>query len=110
MVRDNSNLKVNDIVFVLTGKEKGKTGRLIRIIKSNNRGVVEKLHLSKKHQKPTQNNRQGGIVEREGSVHLSNLLIYCTQCVKGVRMRHRNENDKKVRVCSKCGQVFDKAA
>ena len=74
IVRANQSIKKGDLVKVITGKEKGKSGKVLRILSSTQRVVVEHLHMLKKHQKPTANSRQGGIVEQEGSVHLSNVV------------------------------------
>ena len=92
------------MVMVTTGKEKGKTGKVLSILVDRHRAFVEKLNRVKKHQRPTQKMKQGGILEKEASLHLSNLMIYCTSCKKGVRTGVKVEGDgKKIRVCKKCG-------
>ncbi len=102
-------LKKDDIVQVLAGKEKGKKGKVLSIDKIRGRVTVEKLNMFKKHLKPTRDNQQGGIVEREGSLHLSNVLLVCDKCGKGVRIKKKRlEDGKRVRVCRTCQEVMDK--
>lgn len=98
-------IRKNDMVVVTTGKFKGKTGKVLAVLSERGRALVEKLNLVKRHQKPTQKLPQGGIVEKEASFHLSNLMIYCAKCKKGVRTGVKIAKDKtKNRVCKKCGE------
>jgi len=100
-------LKKGDTVYVIAGKEKGKTGKVLRVIPEKNRVVVEKLNFVKKHQRPDAKGK-GGIIEKEGSIHLSNVLLYCNKCETGVRIKYRFlEDGKKVRVCSKCQEMLE---
>lgn len=99
-------IRKNDQVIVLTGKEKGKIGKVVRVDPEGGRAVVEKLNMVKRHQRPTQKLRQGGIIEKEASIHLSNLMIYCTRCTKGARVRTKEEKGKKVRVCVRCEEAL----
>ncbi|MDO8643523.1 MAG: 50S ribosomal protein L24 [bacterium] len=95
----------NDTVMVISGKEKGKTGKVLAVFPSNNRATVEKLNIVKRHQKPNQKLKQGGIVEKEASVHISNLMVYCSKCRKPVRIGAKVDKDgKKTRNCKKCGE------
>lgn len=110
MFRAKTYLKKNDNVIVIAGKEKGKSGRLMKILPKTSRGLVEKLNTVKRHQKPTQGNRQGGIVEKESGIHLSNLMLLCPKCVKPVRIRKKEVNGKNVRICGKCGEALGSAA
>ena len=103
-------LKKNDVVMVVAGKEKGKSGRLLRLLPKNSRAIVEKVNMVKKHQKPTANNHQGGIVEKEASIHISNIMLYCSKCSKPVRIANKQGAKGKVRVCKKCGSEIGKAA
>jgi large subunit ribosomal protein L24 len=96
-------IRKNDMVVLIAGKDKGKTGKVLEILHDKNRARVEKLNMVKRHQKPTQKLRQGGIVEKEASIHISNLMIHCSKCGKGVRTGMKMIKDKKVRVCKKCG-------
>lgn len=102
-------LKKNDEVQVIAGKEKGKTGKVLRLLQEKNRVLVEKLNLVKKHTKRSQANPQGGIIEKEAGIHISNLMFYCQKCAKGVRVGVKILKDnKKVRVCRQCEEVLDK--
>ncbi|MDO8519011.1 MAG: 50S ribosomal protein L24 [Deltaproteobacteria bacterium] len=103
-------LRKDDPVVVTTGKERGKTGKILKILTEKNRALVEKLNLVKKHAKPTKANPQGGIIQKEASIHLSNLMYRCGKCGKGVRTGIKILGDgKKVRMCRKCNEVLDKA-
>ncbi|MCF8054381.1 MAG: 50S ribosomal protein L24 [Deltaproteobacteria bacterium] len=98
-------IKKGDTVQVVAGKEKGKTGKVLKIMEKNNRLVVEKANMIKRHQKPTAK-IQGGIVEKEGSLEATNVMPYCTKCKKGVRVTFNGDlvDGKKVRRCAKCGE------
>lgn len=103
-----SHVKKKDLVQVISGKEKGKTGKVLRVINKKNRVVVEKLNMVKRHTKPT-GKAPGGIVEKEASIAASNVLLYCEKCAKGVRTKRTLlETGKKVRVCRKCSAQLDK--
>jgi large subunit ribosomal protein L24 len=104
------HVRRGDTVVVKTGKDKGKRGRILRLLTSKNRVVVERINMIKRHTKPTQANPRGGIVEKEGSLATSNVLLWCGKCSKGVRTRiEQIEGQKKRRVCSKCGAPFETA-
>ena len=79
-------IKKGDQVVVVSGKEKGKTGRILRMFPKKQRAIVERVNFVKKHTKPSQKNQKGGIIEREASLHVSNLLLYCIRCEKGARI------------------------
>jgi large subunit ribosomal protein L24 len=100
-----SRIKKGDTVQVIAGKEKGKTGKVLRIFGEKNRLVVEKVNMLKKHQRPT-TKVKGGIIEKEGSLQMSNVLLYCNKCEKGARFAYEIA-EKKVRRCSKCGEIID---
>lgn len=97
-------LRKNDQVQVMAGKEKGKRGRILQIVSDSPRVLVEKLNRVKVHQKPSASNRQGGIVEKESGIHLSNLLLICPKCEKPVRVGFKVTPKEKLRVCKKCGE------
>jgi large subunit ribosomal protein L24 len=98
-------IRKNDTVQVITGKFKGKTGRVSVVLASEGLAWVEKLNMVKRHQRPTQKLPQGGVVEKEAPFRLSNLMIFCAKCGKGVRTGAKVSNDgKKKRVCRKCGE------
>jgi large subunit ribosomal protein L24 len=102
------HVKKNDLVMVTTGKDKGKTGKILRIIKKKNRLVVEKINIIKKHVKASQKTK-GGIMERESPIHVSNVMIYCEKCSKPVRVGKKIlEDGEKVRFCKICEEVIDK--
>ena len=103
------HVKKGDSVVVISGKSKGKRGRVLRVDKDAGRVVIEGVNMIKKHQKPTQKVMQGGIIEKEGPVSAAAVMIWCPKCTKPVRTGHKVlENGKKVRVCSRCGEVLDK--
>lgn len=98
-------IRKNDTVQVITGKYKGKTGKVSAVLASDGLVWVEKLNVVKRHQRPTQKLPQGGIVEKEAPFRASNLLIYCGKCGKGVRVGVKIVNDgQKKRSCKKCGE------
>lgn len=100
-------LKKGDLVKVIAGKEKGRTGKILKTIKDKERVVVEKLNLLKKHKRPDAKSK-GGIIEKEGSIHASNVLIICSKCDTGVRLGYKVlEDGKKVRVCKKCNEILE---
>lgn len=109
MKHQKRNLKKNDLVMVIAGKEKGKSGRILRVFTKKDRAIVEKINFIKRHQRPSGQQRQGGIIEREGPLHLSNLMLICASCNKPVRIgRKVLEDGKKARYCKKCGEMTDK--
>ncbi len=101
------DIRKNDTVIVTTGREKGKTGKVVSVLLDRGRVVVEKINRVKRHQKPTAKMRQGGIVEKEASLAVSNLMLYCTKCSKGSRVGHKLDKDgTRLRFCRRCGEVF----
>lgn len=103
------SIRKDDTVMVIAGKEKGKTGKILKILIDRDRALVEKVNLVKRHAKPSRTNQQGGILEKEASIHLSNLMFYCPKCAKPVRLGAKFLKDgNKVRICRKCGEVLDK--
>ena len=100
-------IRINDTVAVVTGKEKGKRGRVLMVLPGKERVIVEKVNFIKRHTKPSQKQRQGGIIEREGPIHLSNVQLYCKKCAKPVRLRHLAGADgEKSRACARCGDLL----
>ena len=100
------NVKKGDEVIVIAGKDKGKTGKVIHAIPSQDKVVVEGVAIVKRHTKPTQKMPQGGIIEKEAAIHVSNVMPFCSTCKKGVRVAHTIENGTKTRVCRKCGKAL----
>ena len=101
-------VKKDDKVKVLAGKDKGKIGKVIKIVGKKDRVLVENVNKVKRHVKPNMKNRQGGIVEMEAHIAISNVQLVCGSCLQSARVRHKIlENGKKVRSCAKCGEVMD---
>ena len=108
-VSKKSSLKKDDIVQVIAGKEKGKKGKVLAFFPETEKLTVEKLNMLKRHMKGDGKSRQSGIVDKEGAIHLSNVLVVCDKCGKGVRIKRKKlEDGKRVRVCRKCGEVIDR--
>ena len=102
------DLRRNDTVKVITGRDKGKEGRVLRVFPNDNRILVEHVMLVKKHVRPNpQRNVKGGIAEQESRIALSNVQLVCPTCGP-VRIGHEVRGDRKVRVCKKCGTTLDK--
>jgi large subunit ribosomal protein L24 len=109
MARLQTPIRKNDNVVVTTGRDSGKRGRVLRVLPLKNRVVVEGVNIIKRHTKPNpQKNIKGGIVEREGALHASNVQLVCPECSKATRIGHRIDGDRKVRICRKCEGVVDK--
>ncbi len=101
-------IKKNDTVKVMTGVGKGKSGRVIGIDSGSNRILVEGVRMIKKHMKPSNKYKQGGIIEKESPIHRSNLMLVCPKCNKPTRIGHSIlGNGKKVRRCKKCEEVTE---
>lgn len=96
-------IRKGDMVQIIAGREKGKTGKVLRVLRGKNRIVIEKLNMVKRHTKPSQANPQGGILEKEAPLHYSNTLLLCPKCNKGVRVGVKAKGESKARVCKKCG-------
>lgn len=102
------HVKKGDLVKVLAGRDKGKQGRIILSIPKENRVMVEKVNLVKRHQRPTQEIPEGGIITKEAPIHVSNVMIICKSCKKPTRIAHKFlDNGKKVRTCKHCGAALD---
>ncbi len=99
------NIKTGDTVTVIAGKELGKSGKVLHTIRAKQRVAVEGINIIKKHTRPNQQNQQGGILEIEGTIHVSNLMLLCSKCDKGVRTGTKILDDgSKVRICRSCGE------
>ena len=108
MLRDKSHIKKDDKVKVITGKDKGKIGKVLRVERKKERILVENINIVKRHTRPTAKNRQGGIVESEATVPWSNVMLMCGKCLSPVRIQMRRLDDgKKVRSCRKCNEIID---
>ena len=100
-------VKKNDTVLVLTGKDNGKTGKVLRALPGDNRVVVDGVNVQKKHKKARSAQETSGIVEQAGPIDASNVLVICPVCGKATRVAHAVVDGKKVRVCKKCGKPLD---
>lgn len=99
-------IKKDDNIEVLAGKDKGKRGTVVRVIRKTDRVVVSGVNIVKKAVKPRSEQEQGGIVEVESPIHISNVGIVCKKCGKPVRIGYKLDGDKRLRVCRKCGEVL----
>ncbi len=103
-----TRIRTDDKVQVIAGKDKGKIGKVLKVVKKKNRAVVENVNIAKVHEKPTQANQQGGITEKPMPIDYSNLMIMCNKCIKPTRVGIRVlDSGKKVRFCKKCDEQID---
>jgi large subunit ribosomal protein L24 len=103
------HVRRGDTVGVIAGKERGKRGKVLRVLRDSDRVVIEHVNMIKRHQRPTPKLRQGGIIEREGPLAVSNVLLVCGRCNRPVRVGIKVLNDgRKVRACKRCGESVDK--
>ena len=102
-------IKKNDEVYILRGKDRGKTGRVLIVDPGKNRSVVEGVQMIKRHTRPNpQRNIKGGIVEKEASIHISNVALVCKNCKKHTRIGKSVLSDgRRVRSCKKCGNTIE---
>ena len=108
MQKKHPVIKKNDKVVVLSGKEKGKIGAVLKVDSKKGRVVVEKINIVKRHTRPGGKHAQGGILEKESPIHISNLMLVCNKCAESSRIGKRIlEDGSKVRVCKKCGELLD---
>lgn len=99
-----AHVRKGDLVVVLAGSHKGKRGKILRVV--GNRVVVEKVAMIKRHSKASQKNPNGGIIEKEGSIHISNVALYDEKTSRGTRTKQVLDGDQKVRVGVKSGTKF----
>lgn len=108
MRQGRTYLKKNDQVEVIAGKDKGRVGKVLRVLRDKDRAVVERINLIKRHTKPQEMNQQGQIVEKEASIHVSNLQLICPECTKTGRIGKKTLDDgTKVRYCKNCGESIE---
>lgn len=106
--RVKSHIKKDDKVKVITGKDRGKIGKVLKVSRKSNRVLVENINVVKHHSKPNAKNKQGGIIESEALIQLSNVMLMCSKCVSPVRIKMQQlEDGKQVRVCRKCSEIID---
>lgn len=101
------HIKKDDMVLVVSGKDKGKLGKILKVFPKKGKVIVEGINLMTKHIKPNQMNSQGGVVERPAPLYTSKVMLYCESCSKSTRIAKKIlEDGKKVRVCKHCGEVI----
>ena len=101
-------IRKGDTVLIISGKEKGKTGRVDRLITDKNRMVVEGINMVTRHMKPRPDMRQAGRIQKESSIHMSNAMLVCNKCAKPTRIKTTSLDDgRKVRVCLQCRETID---
>lgn len=100
-------IKKNDIVVCRAGKDKGKKGKVLSVFGEQNRAIVEGVNFIKRHTRKTREEQQGGIIQKEASIHLSNLMLFCNKCSKACRVGFTLLKDgKKARICKRCHEVI----
>jgi large subunit ribosomal protein L24 len=101
-------IRKDDKVKVIAGKDKGKIGKVLRVLRKKDRILVEKVNIIKRHTRPSAKNRQGGIVESEAPIPWSNVMLMCNKCMSATRVTHKMlEDGNKVRTCAKCGETIE---
>ncbi|MBW1636366.1 MAG: 50S ribosomal protein L24 [Deltaproteobacteria bacterium] len=108
MRQGRTYLKKNDQVEVIAGKDKGRVGKILRVLTDKDKVVVERINMIKRHTKPTEMNQQGQIVDKEAPIHVSNIQLICPECTKTGRIGKRIlEDGTKIRFCKSCGEAID---
>ncbi len=103
-----AKIKKGDQVIVISGDEKGKVGKVIKVFPKENRAIVEKVNLVKKHERFRGPTQPSGIIEKEAPIHLSNLALICPNCGERTKVGFRFEGERKIRYCKKCNQSVEK--
>lgn|SRR5574341_989905 len=105
-------IRKDDTVMVITGDDKGKSGRVLKVFTDNKKVLVEGINFIKRHTRPTGKNPKGGILEKEAPLSISNVLVYCNKCGSATKIGHKVTNHPetgkvaKVRICRRCGEVI----
>ncbi len=101
-------LRKGDQVKVISGNERGKEGEILLVLTDKDRVLVRGVNFLKRHQRPSARQREGGIIEREGPIHISNVMVICPECDRPARVGfQRNEDGEKMRLCRKCKEMFE---
>ena len=101
-------LKVNDQVEVITGKDKGRVGKIIKVYKKSDKALVERINMIKRHTKARAEGQEGQIVDKEAPIHVSNLMLVCPKCTNTARVARKTLDDgTKVRICKKCSESVE---
>jgi large subunit ribosomal protein L24 len=101
------HIKKNDLVEVNTGEEKGRRGRLLEVIARKQQAIVEGINLVKKHQRARSQTKPSGIVTVPAPIHIANLVLICSKCGKKTKVRKEKIEDRKARICKKCGEIIE---
>lgn len=108
MTQGRTYLKKDDQVEVITGKDKGRVGKVLRVLVDKDKAIVERVNMIKRHTKPTEMNQQGQIVNKEAPIHVSNLQLICPECTKTGRIGKKIlEDGTKARYCKSCGESIE---
>ena len=100
-------IRKNDMVLVISGNQKGKKGKALKVFPKTEKIIVEGVRLIKRHSKPTQKNPKGGIIEKEASINVSNVMVICSKCNTATRVGIKTlEDGRKARVCKSCGEMI----
>ena len=99
----NMSIRKDDTVIVLSGKDKGKKGKVLTVMPKDGKVIVEKVNVISRHQKPRKQGEEGGIIKREAPIYACKVQKVCPKCGKPTRVGQKVEGDKKVRICKKCG-------
>ena len=103
------NFKKGDQVIVISGDDQGKKGKIVSIFPKKMQVIIEGINFVKRHSKPTQKVPQGGIIKKEGAIHISNIKLICNKCNKPTKIKRDNTKEgKRVRMCKECGEIIDK--
>jgi large subunit ribosomal protein L24 len=103
------SIKRDDKVKVVAGKEKGKIGKVLKVLHGDESVIVESVNFVKRHTRPGGKVPRGGIIEKEAPIHWSNLMLMCNKCISPIRVKmQRLEDGSKVRMCRKCGEIIDR--
>ncbi|MGN0766963.1 MAG: 50S ribosomal protein L24 [Christensenellales bacterium] len=101
------NVKTNDTVLVIAGKDKGKKGKIMKAMPEQERVVVQGVNMVTRHTKPRKQGDEGGRIQKEAAIHVSNVMLVCPKCNKPTRVAHAEEGGKKVRLCKQCNKAID---
>ena len=106
------HIKKQDQVKIITGKDRGKVGKVLKVLLRSDQVIVEKANFLKKHQKARKMGQKGGIIEIEGPIHISNVVLICNKCKKptGITYNYIEDRTRKVRVCKLCGEIIEKGS
>jgi large subunit ribosomal protein L24 len=100
-----SRIRKNDTVMVIKGRDRGKTGKVMRVLRANGRVLIERLNVVKRHSKPRSATSPGGIVEKEAPIPIANVMVFCDRCNAPVRVGVKRDNDgERTRICRRCGE------